>query len=242
MLLKNCIYCIGIILCLLSIPTLVYTIKNKDRGISKGIICIDIISIVYLFIDLCMPSILSINIGLEILILYLFALISGILYIISFIINLVKIKKSQISPNKNNRGIKTAVIILLILPVLFLSTNIFRHKYLINNSELIVVYRSAGNGGFGDSDYFGYAISEDFCKQFDLGVDFNGYRLDEFLPKNAIEIKDINDIKDYKLTLDTDLEKDSISVYKDDELIHQVKHKSHYFNINFERAFYIIHN
>lgn len=242
MLLKHCIYCIGVLFCLLSIPTLIYTVKNKDKGISKGIIVLDIISIAYLFIDLCMPSILSISIGLEILILYLFALISGILYIISFIINLVKIRKAQTSASPKKRGIKIAVIMLLILPVLFLSANIFRHKYLIDNSELIVVYRSAGNGGIGDSDYFAYAISEDCCKQFDLGVDFNGYRLDEFLPKNATEIKDINDIKDYKLTLDTDLEKDSISVYKDDELIHQVKHKSHYFNINFERAFYINHN
>ena len=237
MLIKDCIYYIAILLSLCAIPILLCSIKNKNRNICKGIISINIIYIIYLFIDLAIvPSILSIEIGFEILLLYLLALVSSVLYIISIILCLTKMRKTQIY-EKSNKTI-VAVIVLLVLPILFFSLTFFREKFLINNSDLILVYYSGGNGGFGDGETFAYAISENYCEQFSLGIDFHGYSIEKFLPKTATEIKNIEDMRDYEITLNND----NILIYKGKKSIHKKQYKSNYFNIEFERGFYINHN
>ncbi|MEE0061120.1 MAG: hypothetical protein UE295_09875 [Acutalibacteraceae bacterium] len=244
MLLKNCIYFIGILFFLFSIPTLIYTIKNKVKKNCKSIVLVDIICIVYLVMAFYLPNILYLEFGLEMLFIYLFEFLAGILYIISIIINLTKIKKLQENPEiqSKQKKVKIAIVAVLILPALLLSTNILRYIYLFNNSELILVYSSAGNGGIGDYETFAYAIGENSCVQFDLGIDIDGYRLKEFLPDNATEIKNIEELKDYKIEFNTDFPDNSISVYKNNELICTANNKSNYFNIDFERGFYINHN
>ena len=48
--------------------------------------------------------------------------------------------------------------------------------YLINNSEIILSYYSSGNGGFGDSNDFVYAVSDKYCKEISIDVDLSyGY-------------------------------------------------------------------
>lgn len=238
LLIKNSIHCIALLLSLFSIVSLIYSIKNKNQYICKNIILVSVSYVLYLIVDLCMIDFLSIPIGLELLFIYLFAFISGILYIISIILNLIKRKKLEGYSKKKSVLIST--IILLLLPILFLSINILKNKYLINNSNLIMVYKSHGNGGIGDEDTFAYAIGENFCKQFDLGIDTGGYHLKEFLPKNAVEVKDINDITNitnYKIVFNED---DSAFVYKNNKQICKINNKSHYFNIDFEKGFYFI--
>lgn len=238
-LIKNCIYCIGILLSLFSIPILIYSIKNRDKNICKYIISIDIISIVYLFVDLAIvPGILYIDTGLEILFLDFFAFISGIFYIISIVLSLFKNKKIQADNQPNPKKAILIIIILLILPIISLSTVVLKDKYLISNSDLILVYYSCGNGGFGDGETFAYAIGENFCEQFDLGIDIFGSQLKRFLPKTAIEITNINNVQGYEITLNND----SILVYKDKQCIYKKKFQSHYFNIELKECFYINHN
>ena len=237
MLIKNCICCVAIFISLISIPILIYSIKNKDRNICKYIIYIDIIHIVYLFIDLTiLPFVLYVEIGLEILFLDLFAVISGIFYIISIVLNAIKMKKIKMDVQTKPKKVIIVCIIFIVLPVLLFSASILRNKYLISNSDLILVYYSSGNGGLGDGETFAYAIGEDFCEQFDLGIVLRGYELQKFLPQNAVEIVDINDVEDYKIIIDNN----SILVYKDDQCICQSEHN--YFNIKFEKGFYIKHN
>ena len=132
------------------------------------------------------------------------------------------------------------VTILVLFPIIFLSTNIIKNRQLINKSDLILVYESRGNGGFGDSDTFAYAIGKDYCKQFDLGIDIYGRYLKKFLPKSAVEIKEIKDTG-YNVAFNTSWEDNSATIYKNNQEICKVNNKSHYFNINFERAFYIKH-
>lgn len=181
-----------------------------------------------------MLGILYIPIGLEVLFIYLLVFVALILYIILIILNLYKRRK--IKECIKNNSVLLVTLILLISPILFISVNVLEDKYLINNSNLILVYESAGNGGFGDSDIFAYAIGENFCKQFDLGIDIGGYYLRKFLPKNLIETKDVESITNYKIVIN---EEENLIVYKDDKKICIINNKSHYFNINFERGFYI---
>ncbi len=237
LLIKNCIYIIAILLSLFSMIALIYSIKNKNKYICKNIILVSILYIVYLIVDLCMIGVLCIPIGLEVLFIYLFVFIAGILYIISIILNLIKRKKLEGYIKK--KSVVIATLTLLLLPILFLTINILEDKSLINNSNLIVVYESDGNGGIGDGDIFAYAIGKNFCEQFDLGIDIGGYYLKEFLPKNAVEIKDIKDITNitnYKIVFN---EENNALIYKDNKQICKINNKSHYFNIDFERGFYI---
>lgn len=236
-LIKNCIYCISILIGLFSIITLVYSIKNKNKYICNWIILIDIIYILYLIINLIMIGVLYIPVGLEVLFIYLIEFVAGILYVSSTILNLIKRKK--LIYTKNNKVI-FATIIFLLFPIILFLTFVVENKLLINNSDLVLVYKSDGNGGFGDSKTFAYAIGKDFCKQFDLGIDIGGYDLKKFLPVNAVEINDLN-VTDYEIIFNDSWEDNSISVYKNNKEICKVKNKSHYFNIDFEKGFYIKH-
>lgn len=235
MLIKHCIYCIAILLSLFSIPTLIYSIKNKDGNICKNIIWLDMIYMAYLFINIYIADILYIPRGLEMWFIYCLVFISVVLYIISIVLTRIKVKKLQIY-TKQKKSTTVIMILLITLPALFLSVNVFKDKYLMNNSDLILVYHSSGNGGFGDGETFAYAIGENFCEQFDLGIDTDGYHLQKFLPKNAIMVNS-NSIENYEIKLN---EEDNILlVYKNNQCICKEKFNSHYFNIDLQKAFYI---
>lgn len=237
MLIKNCIYCIAFLLSLFSTVSLMYSIKNNNKYICKNIIVVSILYIVYLIVNLSMINVLYIPVGLEVLCVYFLEAIAGILYLTAIVLNSIKIKKLEICTIK--KGVSAATTILIILPILFFSINVLKDKYLIDNSNLLVVYYSSGNGGVGSGETFAYAIGENFCEQFDLGIDIDGYYLKKFLPKGALEIIDVNDIYDvtnYKIVFKQD---GSTLVYKNNKKICKIDNKSHYFNIDFEKAFYI---
>lgn len=238
-LIENCYYCISILISLFSIISLVYSIKNKNKYICNWIILIDIIYILYLIANYTMTEFLYIPVGLEVLLIYLIEFIAGILYVLSIILNLIKrlIKRKKLIYTKNNKVI-FATMIFVLFPIILLSTYIVENKLLINNSDLILVYES--NGGTLDSKNFAYAIGKDYCKQFDLGIDWDGYYLKKFLPANAVEINDLDDT-DYEIIFNQSWEDNSISVYKNNKEIYKVKNKSYYHNIDFEKGFYIKH-
>ena len=68
MLLKNCIYFIIITVSLLSIPILIYSIKNKNKRNSKCIKLINFFYIMYLILNIAViPNVLSIDLGINII-------------------------------------------------------------------------------------------------------------------------------------------------------------------------------
>ena len=129
--------------------------------------------------------------------------------------------------------------IVVFLPIIFLLVNVFRTISLFNNSDLILVYYSRGNGGFGDGDKFGYAIGENYCEQFDLGISVSGYDLKKYLPEKVEEITTDENLKEFEISFNTSWNDNSIIVYKDGKEFCKTKNKSHYSNIEFERGFYI---
>ncbi len=312
MLIRNCIYSLGILLSLFSLPTLTYSIKNKDSNNYKSLIKVVIAYLVCLYIDMIiMPTILLIDIGLEFLLIELIVFVAVILYMISILLNLIKIKKSQIYAEqkerfmvadiihivcsfialcimiitlfimsgrilfwvfgedswisifiylftlvagvlyiigtiwnlrkdkirhiKINQNEMIFVIILLLLPTLVHYGSIFKDKYVIDHSDLLLFYHSSGNGGFGDGKNFAYAIRENTCEEFELGTRISGYDINGLLPKTATEIKKFDEIKDYKITF----ENNKVLVYKGQEIICEKRNQRHYSNIDFERGFYI---
>ncbi len=238
MLLKNCIYFIIIMVSLLSIPILIYSIKNK-----KNCKCIKIINffyITYLILNIVViPNVLSVDIGPEILFLALISLIAIIIYIVSIIICSKKIKKGNEMISFSKKSI-LVILLFIILPILLLSCSLFREYYLIINSDLVLVYKSNGNGGIGDSHNFAYAINENYFKEISLGIATGDYSLAKYLPKKSKKIDNIENINNYNVSLDNN--EKYITIYKNNKLIHRKQINPNYYNISFDGGFYINNN
>ena len=243
MLLKTCIYFILIVISLLSIPILIYSIKNKNKNNSKSIKIIIIFYIIYLILGtVVIPDILCLDVGLEFLLIEFVALIAIIIYIISTIICSKRIKKSNEIFSLSKKTI-VFTLLLIILPILLFLGSFIKEYYLIINSDLVLVYNSRGNGGFGDSKNFAYAINEKYCEEISLGIGVGDYSLVEYLPKKAKKIdniKDISNLGNYDISFSNNDK--YISVYKNGKLIHEEQLNSSYFNIDFDGGFYINNN
>lgn len=242
MLIRECIYLIETLISLFSMPILIYSILTNDKNICKQIVRISVIYIIYmiyLFLFLGQFNIYEIPYDFGAIMIWFYMFIATVLYIIAIIISKMKQKKlKQQYPNKNRLTI--IVITVIIFFQLFLYGNVLQDKHYINNSDLILIYHSSGNGGIGASDEFAYAIGEDFCEQIDLGINISGHYFKKFLPKstNAVEITDINDIKNYEIIFKSN----RTLVYKGKEYVCEKKHKSDYSNIKFKKGFSINHN
>ncbi len=238
MLLKNCMYLIIVVISLLSIPIIIYSIKNKNKGICKSIKTINIFYIIYLILNIVViPNVLRIDTGLEFLLLVLIAFIAIIIYIISIIICSKKIKKDKVSFTRKSILV---MLVLIVLPILLFSYSLLREYYLITNSDIVIVYKSNGNGGFGDSKNLAYAINDNYIKEISLGIAIGDYSLERYLPKKAQKIDDIENIDNYKVSLNE--EENYIIIYKDNKLIHKEQINPDYYNITFDGGFYINHD
>ncbi len=240
MLLKSCIYFILIVISLLSIPILIYSIKNKKQNNSKGIKTIIFFYIIYLILGIVViPNIFCLDTGLEILVLDFLVLIAIINYIISIIICSKKIKQSNEKFSLSKKKL-VFILLLIILPILLVFSSFIKEYYLIMNSDLILVYNSQGNGGFGDSKEFAYAINERYCEEISLGIGVEDYSLVKYLPKKAKKIENIEDISNlsnYNIHFSNNDK--YISVYKNGKIIHKEQLNSIYFNIDFDGGFCI---
>lgn len=232
---KNFIYYTPIIISILSIISIFLAIKNKDKKINKYIIIGDIIFILYLFvISVLLHNLLPIIVDLGILIIWFISFVGGFLYLISIIICLIKRKRlNDIIESK--KTLKFFLVIVLI-PILLFVISLFKEVYLIHNSTLLLSYYSSGNGDFGDSNNFVYAISDKYCEEISFDVDFlYNYYNKLFLPSN---MKEINKNELQKLGYKIIIDDNYITVYKGNDLIHKKNINKKYFNINLEAIYY----
>ena len=150
----------------------------------KNILAVCIInSIFLLFLNLKAPSLLSLDLGFETLLLFLISIIAGLIYIITVIVCRYKINKNyskDIQENileeipediPYNKHFAFAAKLVILIPILIFSFVFFKELYLIRNSDLILIYTSRGNGGLGDSHSFAFAVNDQYCESFDIGVD-----------------------------------------------------------------------
>ena len=159
MLVKSCLNFIIIGIILLSIPTLIYSLKNKN----KSILIIDIIYLIYLFMSTAiLPNILGIDQGIEALFIYLVSFIAGIIYLVSIIV----CKKNVKNINNKSNKISFIIIVLVILPFLLFSFSFLRECYLIKKSDLLI--ESNYQNGIINSETSWYVISKSFCKEITI--------------------------------------------------------------------------
>lgn len=236
MLIRDYIYGIVIIFSLISFKSLIDSITNKNKYIGKRIIVIDIVCILYL-IGLCIVSILlKINFPFNQIIFWGLGILSNLLFVISIIICLIRSKKMELNIRSNK--IKITMILLIIMPIITFLFFYFRENYFINNSNLILVYKSNGNGGFGDGQNFAYAINKNFCKEISIGTEFDGAYMKKFLPQSVIEVNP-GYIQNVNYKIEDDESGRKILIYKDGKYIHKEKINPKYFNIVLKKVLII---
>lgn len=190
MLVINIFYMASNLLPIISIISLIFSIKNKDISIYKNIRIISIVYIIYMFLNFCiLPSLLDLEIGLEILLLVPIHIIAVIIYIISIIICSRKIKKIE-KNNIKSSNLHSPTILVILLPILIFAIVLIKEFILLNNSDLVLVYDDSGNGGFGDGKTLVYTINQNYCKEVSIGADFGGYQIENFFVKTPQNLKE----------------------------------------------------
>lgn len=236
---RDFVYNMPIIISIMGLLSIFFALKNNNKKNNKLIIIFNTINIIYLFvISTLIHNLLPIIVNLGIIIIWLISIVGGVLYIISTIICIVKRKKLK-EIFENRMILKMFIIIILIPAVVFISF-LCKEIYLINNSEIILSYYSSGNGGFGDSNYFVYAVSDKYCKEISIDVDLSyGYYNKMFLPDKLIEINE-NELhnKGIEAVIERENNKEYLYIYKNKKLIHKRKLNQSYFNVDLEGVFY----
>ncbi len=228
MLVKQMISILCVLIFFVSIFNLIYSIKNKNREVSKYIIVLSIIFILYSIVDiLILPDVLNIDIGFEILLFYGILIVSGALFIFSIIVSAIKTKKLNIIGN----SIKYKIIftLLVLFPIFMFCFSYFREMNYINNSKLILV---CSEGEEFSEKAYAYAISNDYSKMITVGADFRGYAMKKHLPSafyefNYTQVTDKIEISDNK-----------INIYRNDEMVYQMNLANEISYCDVEKVFY----
>ena len=212
MLVKQMIYIICLLIFVVSIFNLKYSIKNKNRKASKYIIMLSIIFILYSIVDiLILPNTLNIDVGFELLLFYGIVAISDILFIISIIVSVIKIKK--LNTIENSTKYKMIFPFLVLFPILMFCFSYFRETNYINNSKLILVCSEGDE--FKEEDY-AYAIGDNYSKIITIGADFRGYAMKKHLPSSFYEL-------DYTWSTDKiEISNDNITIFRNNEIIYKI--------------------
>lgn len=187
MLVINLIYLVSIFLTIMSIILLIYSIRNKNKNICNSICIIDIVYIIYFFIAMFLTERLFLDVGLEMLLFYLCFLVSTIIYLVSIVICCIK-KRKLTKVNKSKR-ISILIIILLLLPVIAFFITFYREIYLLNNSNLVLVSHSNGNGSIGAASSSIHVLGTDYYEEVSIGADSGGYKIKNFLPQSYTVLK-----------------------------------------------------
>lgn len=237
MLIKTRMYLVALLLIVLSLVVLIYSIGNKNAAVSKYMVLPCSLGIVYLFLDIVVCQYFDVDVGLEILFFYACGAGAAILYAISLIINLVKKKKliSAETAFSVPASLKIITVLILVLPVLFISVRVIRDKIVVGNSDVIAVFESKRTGAFGAGTRFAFAIKGDSCKQFDFGID---YGMKKVVPKDAVRIKPEKseaEFGEYKVILDNEY----LTVLRaDKEILHFELKKHGYYNNEIYECYY----
>lgn len=231
MLIKDTLYFIYVILIILSVPTYYYVKKNNNLYTNDYLKIMCLFPIIYYIVTYILVNDMYIEFGLEIMIFWVFLVTSGITYLTAYIKCKSKAKKLKV--NKENKTISNLAICMIVIPIGLLVVAIVSNMIIVKRSNMVLFFNSRGNGGFGDSEEFAYAISNNSCKRFDYKISISGYMLREEKPSDAIEIRREEELNQYNYKYN--ISKDNIlTVYSGDTVICNTKLSDDFFNIDFE--------
>lgn len=222
------IYILSLLIFGVSIFSLIYSIKNKNRDAFKYIIVLSIIFILYSIVNIIiLPNALNLNIGFEIFIFSGILAVSDVLFITSII--LANIKRKKLSSIGKPIKYKLVFAFLIVLPILMFGLSYFREINYINNSKLILV--CSDGEGFNKENY-AYAISEDYSEMITIGAYFDGYDMERYLPSSFYELN--YTWTTYKIEINDD----NITIFRNNNIIYKIDIANRISYCHVEEVFY----
>lgn len=234
MLIKNYVYAVIIILFVFLFLFFFWTIKNKNKYIGKWINIVSISYILYLLGIIPFSLYMGFPINFGMIIFYLLIVISLLGYSLIIFIN---IKRKNIY-KKLNKKFLIIPIVLIIVPILIILISTFRNIYTINNSDIVIVYELNGEGTVESVGYVGYAIKDQKCIEFDLGIVDGGKRINKFVSKSAIKIKNPSEFG-YTIYFNQDLSLSKTMIYKNNKKICEIENNEYYDSNSFKVGYYL---
>ena len=212
MLVKEAVYILYLLIFVFSIFIIICSFKNKNKIVSKYIILLSIVYILYLIFNLSLPYIFDLDYSFEILFFNVISCISAFLFVISIIVSALKLKKLKVV----GKSLKYIIsfVILILLPLLIIGFPYFREANYINNSKLILICSEGSE--FAEVDY-AYAISDNYTKKISIGADFRGIKMEKHLSK------DFHKLNYTWITDKVEINKDKIKITRNDETIYEIK-------------------
>ncbi len=234
MLLKNYIYYTATAIAFLSILSIVFAVKNNDKKTNNTIRIYNVLSVIYMFVISVLHNFIDVEVGMEILIVWIKCCVGGLLYIISSIICLSKVRKVKTNPKFNY--IRYILYVLLILPIiLFIISYHYEYKNVLHGQILVTIN---ANGGNFDSKEYTFVVNENYINEVSFDVDYsdsafirNNYKkiTNEELGQKSIKIDVIEDFDNYYLV-----------VYQNDDLRYKTELIDAYGNVSIDNIYYKI--
>ena len=238
MLIKYRIYIVALFLILFSIPVMLISILNKNPNVAMKMIILIIICLAYLFIDiLVLGPVLSVGLDFILILFYLAGVVSGAVYLISIVINIVK-KIKYSGQLENGSGFDKAcniiIALVIIFPIVFISSRVIRDLVVVKNSDMILILYSSGNGTLGSGEDFAYAVKGDKCRQFDLCIDYN---IEKILPDDFEKFGSRGD-EDFAGGYKVYVKNSEIRIWNGEKKIFEYDHPiGRYYNISLKEAY-----
>lgn len=229
MLLKDIIYFILLFLSIIAIPLLIYTIKNKF--VAKRILRFALSILIYILVGIMiLPNVLYLDLGFEVFFLAMICVMASMAYIIVIIICGLRMHR-LIDERKSKRQL-IVIIITLLFPVIFFFVGYYKERMIIEYSDAFFIFESRGNGGFGNSEYFGYALNDGKLIKFSMGIAKGGKSMIEFMDKKTTYTTDkIDAMKPYEITINDE----KLLITKEDQK-YEIK-LNNYTNNTFKRGY-----
>lgn len=234
MLLKNYIYYTATVIAFLSILSIVFAVKNNDKKTNNTIRIYNVLSVIYMFVISVLHNFIDVEVGMEILIVWIKCCVGGLLYIISSIICLSKVREVKTNPKFNY--IRYILYVLLLLPIiLFIISYRYEYKNVLHGQILVTIN---ANGGNFDSKEYTFVVNENYINEVSFDVDYsdnafirNNYKkiTNEELGQKSIKIDVIEDFDNYYLV-----------VYQNDDLRYKTELIDAYGNVSIDNIYYKI--
>lgn len=244
MLIHNVFSLVVVFYIIWSFINLCWSAVNKEKSYSIMLCILSIIGPVYLFLNLAIfPEMLGTGSSSNLFETTLLAMLAGVFYLISLIINIIKWAKHYKEEVTDREAIRNVFTVsgMVIIPALLVALLAVQDYYRIRNCDAIVIILSRRETediwDFLDNESFGYVIMGDKVKRFDLMLHGNIEKIldDDMIKADGTDGEFKNEPGEYRVIVRDEY----IRIMHGDDLIYEYDPSlENYFNNEVLESYY----
>ena len=219
MLIRNMLLLIALFYIFWSYIVVIWSALNKNRSLSRFFLLSGLVGLAYLFFALAAaPEMLETSEpgNLE---LYLAGFLTYVIYLISILINFVKLLKYRAQePGPEKLKLRLALLGMIVIPIVFVAGASVRDYYRIRHCDaIVIIYSRRNTNRWLDNESFGYVIRGDKVHRFDfmLTAGLRAFTGEGFIVGERNEKKTRAEIGEYEVLV----KDDDIYINHDDNTI-----------------------